>query len=62
MKINIETNERFKAFINVAGNTADTNVSEHNEAVHKFIALVNSGELSIHAFTGKDDKIIIGFK
>jgi len=62
MKINIETNERFKAFINVAGNTQDSDAKDHNELVNKFISLVNSGELSIHAFTGKDDKIIIGFK
>jgi len=62
MKVRRESDERFKAFINIADNNSDISVKKYNKAANKLLDLIESEELSIHYFTGKNGKLIIGFK
>ena len=62
MKIVLNNNKSFEAFINVAGNSQETSVEDHNKAVMAFIELYNAGKISIEAFTSSDGKIVLGFK
>ena len=62
MKIVLNNNKSFEAFINVAGVKQETSTEDHNKAVMAFIELYNAGKVSIEAFTGSDGKIVLGFK
>lgn len=62
MQITLQSEKQISAFINIAGNKSDTSIEEHNNAVMAFIEQFNAGAFTIEAFTGKDGKIVLGFK
>ncbi len=60
--ITVDNQQPIVAFINTTSNTKDTPVAEYNQAVLDVIKAINAKEIAITAFTGKDGKIVMGFK